>query len=147
MRRVVVGVGAGGIGLGIAVTALVLLPAAPVLIAAAGWAIAGLGMGLAYSMLTLLVLETSTPGEEGFSSAALQLMFTLGTAFGAGIGGAIIALADSGTLRLPLAIGLVDVTMIVVATLTVGVALRVPHSEAQVRRTQPFPPAIPLEHP
>ena len=57
-------------------------------------------MGLAYSMLALVMLETSEPGQEGFSSSAFQLMFTLGTAFGAGIGGAIVAVADSGALEL-----------------------------------------------
>ena len=69
-------------------------PACPRWSPAAGWIVAGLGMGLAYSMLTLVVLETATPGEEGFSSAALALMFTLGTAFGAGVGGAMVALAE-----------------------------------------------------
>ena len=91
MRRTLVVAGAGLIAAGIAVTAGVLVPDVPVLIAPVGWAVAGLGMGLAYSMLALLMLETAGPAEAGFSSAALQLMYTLGTAFGAGIGGAVVA--------------------------------------------------------
>ena len=122
-----------------------LIPGAPVLVAAVGWAVAGLGMGLAYSMLALLMLETATPGEEGFSSAALQLMFTLGTAFGAGVGGAIVALADAGTLELPTAVGIVDGLMFVVALGALVVALRVPRSPAVQRRAGV--PAVPLEHP
>ena len=145
VRRPLVVAGAGLIAAGIAVTAGVLVPGAPVLVAAAGWAVAGLGMGLAYSMLVLLMLETSTPGEEGFSSAALQLMFTLGTALGAGAGGAIVALADAGVLSLPTAVGLVDGLMLIVALAAVAVALRVPSVPAVRAPTRPM--AIPLEHP
>ena len=96
IRRALVVAGGALIAAGIAVTAGVLVPDVPVLIAPVGWAIAGLGMGLAYSMLALLMLETADRGQEGFSSAALQLMFTLGTAFGAGIGGAVVAVSASG---------------------------------------------------
>ena len=125
-RRTVVVIGAGLIAAGVAVTTLVLLPAAPVFVAALGWGIAGLGMGLSYSMLALLMLETSAAGEEGVSSAALQLMFTLGTAFGAGIGGAVIARADAGVLELPVALAIVNGAMAAVAVAGVLVAARVP---------------------
>ncbi|HJP71014.1 MAG TPA: MFS transporter [Candidatus Limnocylindria bacterium] len=147
MRRTLVTIGSAMIGAGIGVTALVLLPAAPVLTAAIGWGIAGLGMGLAYSMLALLMLETSTPGEEGFSSAALQLMFTLGTAFGAGVGGAVVALAEEGRLELAPALGLVDIAMLVVAALAVLISLRVPRDGEAVRRESPIRQGAPLEHP
>ena len=104
----------------------------PVLVAAVGWAVAGLGMGLAYSMLALIMLETADAREEGFSSAALQLMFTLGTAFGAGVGGAIVAVAEGGALALAPAIGIVFGLMVVMALLTVGVSLRVPRGPSDV---------------
>jgi MFS family permease len=126
IRRTVVVAGAALIGVGIGITALVLLPAAPVLVAAAGWAVAGLGMGLAFSMLTLLALETSPAGEEGISSAAIQLMFTLGTAFGAGVGGAVVAMADAGTIGLVAAIAIVNVIMVAVTVGAVLVGGRVP---------------------
>ena len=145
VRRGMVLAGAGLIAAGIAVTAGVLVPGAPVWVAALGWAIAGLGMGLAYSMLVLLMLETSAPGEEGFSSSALQLMFTLGTALGAGAGGAIVALADAGTLALPTAVGLVDGLMGLVAIAAFVIALRVPRSPAAHAPSAPI--AVPLEHP
>lgn len=105
-RAGLVGVGALVIALGIATAALVLLPAVPVWVAALAWAISGLGMGLAYTTLSLLTLETAEPGREGAASAALQLTFTLGTAFGTGIGGAWVAAAATGVLSLGSAIGL-----------------------------------------
>ncbi|HEX7067335.1 MAG TPA: MFS transporter [Candidatus Limnocylindria bacterium] len=147
MRRTLVTIGSALIGAGIGITALVLMPSAPVFTAAIGWGIAGLGMGLAYSMLALLMLETSTRGEEGFSSAALQLMFTLGTAFGAGVGGAVVALADEGRLELAPALAIIDVGMLVVAALAVLVSLRVPRNGEAVRREAPLQHGVPLEHP
>src|SRR5688572_1245152 len=146
IRRSLVVIGSALVGVGIAVTALVLLPAAPVLVAAVGWAIAGLGMGLAYSMLALLGLETSPVGEEVSSSASIQLMFTLGTAFGAGVGGAIIALADAGTMDLVPALGLVDVIMVVAAVGAVLVALRVPARPAPLGTAAAPPRTGVLEH-
>jgi MFS family permease len=146
IRRALVAVGSMLIGIGIGITALVLVPAAPILVAAAGWAVAGLGMGLAYSMLALLALETSPVGEEGVSSAAIQLMFTLGTAFGAGVGGAVVALADVGTLELTTAVAIVDAIMVTVAAGAVLVAGRVP-SRPSPHAEGPVPAAGVLEHP
>ena len=148
MRRTLVVAGAAFIVAGIGVTAAVLVPDVPVLIAAVGWAIAGLGMGLAYSMLALLMLETSAPGEAGFSSAALQLMFTLGTAYGAGIGGAVIAVSEGGAISLAGAIGITFAIMAVVGLLAFGVAWRVPRgpSERAAAGKRPVLGA-PIEHP
>ena len=150
IRRALVTSGAGLIGAGIAITALVLVPQLPVLVAALGWAVAGLGMGLAYSMLALMVLETAAPGEEGFSSSALQLMFTLGTAFGAGVGGAIVATADAGVIPLATSIGILDAVMVLMAVAAVAVSFRVPRGPAAAAATEVERPApavpLPLEH-
>jgi len=149
IRRTLVTSGAALIGAGIVVSALVLIPRVPVLVAGLGWAIAGLGMGLAYSMLALMILETAAPGEEGFSSSALQLMFTLGTAFGAGVGGAVVAVADAGTIRLATAIGIVDALMLVMVAATVAVSLRVPRgpsARAAFVDGRGSAAALPLEH-
>lgn len=126
VRRQLVGGGAGLVAAGISVTALVLLPALPIAMAAIGWAVAGLGMGLAYSTLSLLILETAAPGQEGASSAALQLMFTLGTALGAGSGGALVALSEARVVSLQTAIALADALMVAAALLVVLLAQRVP---------------------
>jgi len=145
LRRTLVIFGAGLIGFGIVITSLVLMPDVPVLVAALGWAVAGLGMGIGYSTLALLALETSPPGEEGFSSSALQLMFTLGTAFGAGIGGAIVALADAGTVALPVALTIVFVVTLAMSGLAVGASLRVPRGPSDRRATKGTPSGV-LEH-
>jgi MFS family permease len=147
IRRTLVVGGAGLIAVGIGVTAAVLLPSAPVLIATAGWAVAGLGMGLAYSTLALLTLETSAPGEAGFSSAALQLMFTLGTAYGAGIGGAVVAVSEGGALQLSGAIGIVFAIMAAAALLAVAVAWRVPRGPSEEAAAERPVLGAPLEHP
>jgi MFS family permease len=125
-RAKIVGAGVGAIGVGIGVTALVLLPQLPIPTAALGWAIAGLGMGLAYSTLTLLVLQTAPRGEEGVSSAALQLMFTLGTALGAGVAGALVGISESSSLPLALAIAAADALMMLVAGLALVLSRRLP---------------------
>jgi MFS family permease len=147
MRRTLVVAGAGLIVIGIGVTSGALLPNVPVMIATAGWAIAGLGMGLAYSTLALLMLETSEPGQAGFSSAALQLMFTLGTAYGAGIGGAVVAVSEGGAIELAGAIGIVFAVMAVVALLAVVVAWRVPRGPSEEAAAERPVLGAPLEHP
>jgi MFS family permease len=151
-RRALVLAGSTLIGVGIVVIATVLLPSVPIAVAAVGWAIGGLGMGLAYSMLTLLVLETATPGEEGFSSSALALMFTLGTALGAGVGGAVVALADAGTLELATALGVVFAVMLAAAVGAFGIALRIPrtgeaHPRFAAANATTAGAGLPLEHP
>jgi hypothetical protein len=97
-------------------------------------------------MVALLVLETAPPGEEGASSAAIQLMFTLGTAFGAGVGGAVVALADAGTLDLVVALAIVNGIMATVALAGVLVATRVPRGPSVVGGPLVTPPSGILEH-
>src|SRR5262249_32853480 len=56
--------------------------------ALAAWTVAGLGMGLAYAPISLMMLRKAPPGQEGRSSASLNLADGLGTAIGIGVGGA-----------------------------------------------------------
>lgn len=81
--------------LGIVGTALSLSPAVPVAVFAGVWSVAGLGIGLVYSPLTLTVLGSAPPGQEGSATASLELSGVLGIALGTGIGGALVALAAS----------------------------------------------------
>ena len=76
---------------GIAGFAAVLSPAVPVAVGIVAWALAGLGMGFAYSTLSLVTLREAPAGQEGSATSALQLSDVLGTALGAGVGGALIA--------------------------------------------------------
>jgi len=85
---------------GIAGMVLVLQPAVPVAVGLAAWTVAGLGMGLAYAPLSLMMLQRAPPGQEGQASASLNLADVLGTAIGIGAGGAAVAAAAGGDLRL-----------------------------------------------
>jgi MFS family permease len=85
---------------GIAGMVLVLQPAVPVAEGLAAWTVAGLGMGLAYAPLSLMMLHKAQPGQEGQASASLNLADVLGTALGIGVGGAAVAAAAGGDLRL-----------------------------------------------
>lgn len=136
-RSRLVAAGSGLIGAGVAISALVLLPGLPVLTSALGWAVAGLGMGIAYSTLTVLVLQTAEPGREGAASSALQLMFTLGTALGAGVGGAFVAVSQVGDLPLATAIASADALMVVVVLAGLALSWRLPAGGGDERRRVP----------
>lgn len=69
----------------------ILSPAVPLAVGVVAWAVAGLGMGLAYAPLSLTVLREAPPESQGAATAGLQLSDVLGTALGAGVGGALIA--------------------------------------------------------
>lgn len=128
-RRGLVGIGTVLMAAAIGITSLVLLPGVPVVLATIGWAVAGLGMGLAYTTLSLMTLESAEAGREGAASAALQLTFTLGTAFGAGIGGVWVALADGGHLPLASAIGITLALTAVVVLLAAAASPRLPGAD------------------
>jgi len=85
---------------GIAGVVLALQSAVPVAEGLAAWTVAGLGMGLAYAPLSLMMLHEALPGQEGQASASLNLADVLGTAIGIGAGGAAVAAAAGGDLRL-----------------------------------------------
>ena len=77
--------------IGIAGFATVLSPAVPVAVGIVAWTLAGFGMGLSYSPLSLTTLREAPVGGEGAATSGLQLSDSLGTALGAGVGGALIA--------------------------------------------------------
>jgi MFS family permease len=86
---------------------LVLVPAVPVAEGLAAWTVAGLGMGLSYAPLSLMMLHKAAPGQEGQASASLNLADVLGTAIGIGAGGAAVAAAAGGDLRMGVAVAFV----------------------------------------
>jgi MFS family permease len=96
-RRLVM-VGLGIIAVGIALVLLSLSDAVPVAVIVLGWAVGGYGIGLSYSPLSSLTLRAAEDGREGAASASLQLSDTLGTALGAGVSGAIVAMLSSGVV-------------------------------------------------
>jgi MFS family permease len=88
---------------GIAGMVVVLQPRVPVAVGLVAWTVAGLGMGLAYAPISLMMLQKAPPGQEGRVSASLNLADVLGTALGIGVGGAAVAAAAGGDLRLGVA--------------------------------------------
>ncbi|MGO8871020.1 MAG: MFS transporter [Acidimicrobiales bacterium] len=88
---------------GIAGMLAVLRPEVPVAVAYVAWALAGLGMGLSYAPISLMMLRHAPDGREGWASASLSLSDVLGSALGAGLGGAAISVA--AIQGWPLAIG------------------------------------------
>ena len=61
------------------------------LVALGAFGVAGFGMGLAYSPLALIVLREASPETHGIATSSLSLTESLGTAFGTGLSGALVA--------------------------------------------------------
>jgi hypothetical protein len=57
-------------------------------------------MGLAYAPISLMMLRKAPPGQEGRTSASLNLADVLGTAIGIGVGGAAVAAGAGSHLSL-----------------------------------------------
>jgi MFS-type transporter involved in bile tolerance (Atg22 family) len=79
-------------------------------------------MGLAYSTISLVVLETAPPGQEGSATASMEIASVLGSALGTGLGGVIIGVTSAaGT-----GIAVVDIFVIAVTGLAILTAVRLP---------------------
>jgi MFS family permease len=94
-RRAIAVTGMALIVVGIAGVIVTLQPSVTPLAGTAAWAVAGLGIGLAYSTMSLAVLESAPPGQEGSASSAMQVAGQLGIALGTGVGGTIIGAGSS----------------------------------------------------
>jgi MFS family permease len=91
--RRLVRVGLTIVACAIAATTAVLAAGVPPQLAIATWGIGGFGIGLAYAPLSLAMLRHAEADQVGRATAALQLSDNLGVAFGAGVGGAAVAIA------------------------------------------------------
>ena len=127
-------IGFGLLGIGIVGSALSLSSRVPIAVFAGIWGIAGLGVGLVFSPLTLTVLGSAEPGEEGTAAASLELSGVLGVALGTGIGGALVALASSLDWSERRGILLVDLITSVVALGALVGTWRLPRRVPTVRR-------------
>jgi len=133
--------------LGIAGTTSVIVPGLSVLVPVVTWAVAGLGIGLAYATTTLVVLERAPQSSQGQASAALQLANVLGVALGAGVGGALVAIASPGGQPSRLGIAGVDLLMAVAAVFAIAAAQGLParaprQSENEARGAAPVVQAV-----
>jgi MFS family permease len=79
---------------GIAGMVISLQSAVPLGEAIVAWSVAGLGMGLAFAPTSLMMLTEAPSGRAGWASASLNLSDVLGTALGAGLGGAALVAAS-----------------------------------------------------
>ncbi|TWD80424.1 MFS transporter [Kribbella amoyensis] len=77
--------------LGIVIAAATLNEHVPVVIGILGWGLAGLGMGTVFPTVSVLVLEYSSPEQQGANSSALQLSDSLLTATVLAVGGSLFA--------------------------------------------------------
>ena len=113
-------VGAVIVLVGLAITSAAVVTEVPVLVGVAGWAVTGSGMGITFSTLSVLLFRLAPTGEEGASSAALQLSDTLGCVLTVGVAGVVYAfLRDQGGVAFAVifaAMLLVQVGSIVAAT-------------------------------
>jgi predicted MFS family arabinose efflux permease len=82
------------------VTVAVGLLDVPLVIPYVGWAVGSFGMGIVFPTIPLSVMSVVAEGREAAELSSTILMDYLGVGIGAGLGGAWIALADSGTISL-----------------------------------------------
>ena len=116
-----------------------LSPAVPVWLAPVAWGIGGFGMGLAYAPVTLLVLREAPPGREGWATASMTLLDTLGWALGTGLGGAAVAAGEASGWSLDVGVG---IALVLSAAAAVGGLLVSP----RLPRNLPAP-AVPEPRP
>ncbi len=128
---------------GSAGSALVLLDAVPIPLAALGWAVAGFGMGMSYSGLSLILLGAAPPGREGEATSAIQLSDVLGMAVGTGLGGAAVAAGERSGSDPDVGIAVAFALALAAAVIACLVARRLPvnRSDAVERTDAPAGPA------
>lgn len=125
--RVFVVLGFALIAAGSVLTIPAVMAGVPPEITIVTWTLPGIGMGIMYSAVTLVVLRGTVGAGQGAASSALQLTDILGTALGAGVGGAITAFGTrSGEDGLGIALGVVFALSAVVALVGMLLARRLP---------------------
>ncbi|MGH3495936.1 MAG: MFS transporter [Nocardioidaceae bacterium] len=91
---------------------------------ALGWTTAGIGMGMVFSSLSVLLLDLSSPDEQGVNSAGLQMADALGSIVLAGLGGVVYASLRGATDQVTL-FAAVFAAPVLVALAALAVAWRV----------------------
>lgn len=131
-RHVLIRTGCAVIVAGALLMAVVTMPGTPGLLSYLAWLLAGAGMGLVMPSVAVLLLEFSPASQRGRNSSALQICDVTSSAVTVGLGGVLVAAAESGRLGLGHALGLIDLAMAAVALLAGTLAYRaravgVPH--------------------
>lgn len=129
-RRRIVQVGLVVVLLGILGVLSLLHKSVPPWLVVAAWGVTGLGMGLAFTTTSAAVLEAAAPGQEGATSASLQLAQVLGAALATGAGGALVAAPFAGDPP-TLGIAIVDLLMLAITGLGLLTARRMASSKQE----------------
>ena len=122
--------GALAIAVGGSVVALGLLDV-PIVLPYVGWALGSFGMGIVFPTIPLSVMSVVAEGTEAAELSSTILMDYLGVGIGAGLGGAWIALADSGSISLETGLAGAFGVGATFALLLVFVGQRLPVPEAE----------------
>jgi MFS family permease len=99
---------------------------APIALTVVAWGAAGFAIGLAYAPQAVTVLALAPAGQEGATSAAIQLSDGLGIALGTGLAGGVVALADRAGWSVARGVTGVFVMALVVAVVGLAAARRLP---------------------
>jgi MFS family permease len=94
--RTVIRLGLVLIGVGAAGMIVIVMTGLSVYAGPLIWAIGGFGIGLAYSTVSLVVLASAPPGQEGNATSAMQVAGAVGIAIATGVGGVLIDLFSTG---------------------------------------------------
>jgi predicted MFS family arabinose efflux permease len=103
----------------------------PIVIPYVGWALGSFGMGIVFPTIPLSVMGVVAEGTEAAQLSSTILMDYLGVGIGAGLGGAWIALADSGSISLEAGLAGAFGVGVVFALLLVFVGRRLPVPEPE----------------
>ena len=124
-RDALITLGCWSVAIGLAQVALIaFVPTIPYALVAVGWICAGLGMGLAVSSSSLAAMTLSTTSEQGRNASSLNVYDALGSGIFVAVAGTVFAaLQPSGNLTLTF--GLVELSMTLVALLSVLTSLRI----------------------
>ena len=105
---------------------IVALGDVPVAAIVVAWTVAGLGIGLSYAPISVTVLGTAAPGQEGRASASLQLTDVLGVSLGTGLAGVFVALGEGRGWATSSSLSMAFVVTLAVAAAGVVAAGRLP---------------------
>jgi hypothetical protein len=103
-----------------------LVTSLPLAIAYIGWGFGGFGMGIVFPTVPLSVMAEATGGREARELSSTILMDYLGVGIGAGLGGASVALSDTGRISLEAGIAGAFSIAFVTAVILAIVARRIP---------------------
>ncbi len=123
-RHTMVRVGFGCVALAAAGMAVVAQPWSPGWLVYLVWVVGTVGMGLAMASISVLLLGLSPVAERGANTSALQISDSVASALFIGIGGALVAASERGTLGLGTAAATLSLAMVAVCLLGVGLAGR-----------------------